>query len=360
AGRADPGSAGRAAGAVRTQRLPAGLPLGHQCLRPVGCRTRQAHRRRPAIATGRTGRTRRPHHPRPRRRNPRALDVVSWPRESAAKPFSGNPVPGQGPGDVFADEFAGMVAAGGEGGDDPGGAGGIAEGDGDVAQPAFIAGATDGRTFGALQELFLAPGEQLDQAGPVQAVADAEVGFRIAHRELVPGADQLAVVAAEDAVADQGPQFLGDAAAQFDGQVADAAAGVDAVGRHDRPGRADVDAAAAGAAMGAGRFVHRQRQVGEQLAEEEPAAAAAVDQATVLADPAQAGIAGQGAFQYRSRIHEHAVAEVADLRGDAVGQLLQALAQQLVVVAAQGVAGDVGAFTVGKGGPGPGVVAGAV
>ena len=80
----------------------------------------------------------------------------------------------------------------------------------------------------------------------------------------------------------------------------------------------------------------------------------------MLADPAQARAARQRAFQHRRRVHEHAVTERADLRGDAVGQSLQAVAHQLVVVAAQRVAGHVGALPVGEGGPGLVLVAPAV
>jgi hypothetical protein len=43
--------------------------------------------------------------------------------------------------------------------------------------------------------------------------------------------------------------------------------------------------------MCARRFVQRQRQIGVDLAEEKPASGITIDQAGVLADPAQAGIA---------------------------------------------------------------------
>ena len=56
------------------------------------------------------------------------------------------------------------------------------------------------------------PAEQLGQLPPGQALALVEVRQGAAPRELVPGADQLAVVAAVDAVAHQRPQFLGNRA----------------------------------------------------------------------------------------------------------------------------------------------------
>jgi hypothetical protein len=73
-----------------------------------------------------------------------------------------------------------------------------------------MADAADRAAFGAAQKLFFAPAEQFDQGGAGQPFARVEVGQRAALRELVPGADQLAVVAAVDAVADQRAQVFGD------------------------------------------------------------------------------------------------------------------------------------------------------
>lgn len=51
-------------------------------------------------------------------------------------------------------------------------------------------------------------------------------------------------------------------------------------------------------------WVDRQRQVDEQLAEEEVAAGLAVEYQGVLADPAEAGLFGYGLFQYRRAVDE--------------------------------------------------------
>src|SRR5690606_1927953 len=106
--------------------------------------------------------------------------------------------------------------------------------DRDVAQPARMAAAADRRAFRALQEFLLAPGEQLVQRRFVEPVAGAEVRLVAAPGELVPGAHQLTVVAAEDAVADQRAQFLVDAALVLDGEVGDAAPRVKPVRGGDR------------------------------------------------------------------------------------------------------------------------------
>ena len=95
-------------------------------------------------------------------------------------------------------------------------------------------------------------------------------------------------------------------------------------------------------------FVHRQRQVDEQLAEEEPAAGLAVEQQGVLADPAESRLLGQRLFQHRRAVDKGAMAERTDHRLNALGQLLQTLAHQLVVVAAQRIARHVGLFGIGQ------------
>lgn len=64
----------------------------------------------------------------------------------------------------------------------------------------------------------------------------------------VPWAYFLADVASEEAVAEEGGEFGVLVAAEFDGLVGDAAAGVDDAWGDDGAGRAGVDAAGAGAA----------------------------------------------------------------------------------------------------------------
>jgi hypothetical protein len=157
------------------------------------------------------------------------------------------------------------------------------------------------RALGAAQEFVFLPREQLDQRGPVEVVADAEIRLVAAHRELVPRAHQLAVVAAEDAVADQRAQGFVDAAFVFDGEVADAATRVQAVRRDDRLGRADLDAARAAAAVRGRRRIDRQRQVDEEFAEEEPAAAVRCRSGRCACRSSQARIARQRAFPAPAR-----------------------------------------------------------
>ena len=86
-------------------------------------------------------------------------------------------------------------------------------------------------------------------------------------RELVPGADGEAIVAAIDAVADRFAEFARDRPLVLDGQIRDAAPRIELVGRGEGRGRADVQAGVAGAAMidigrhrAAGRMRRRSRR----------------------------------------------------------------------------------------------------
>src|SRR4030095_14789917 len=93
--------------------------------------------------------------------------------------------------------------------------------------------------------LRFAPGEELDELRRVQAVAGTEVRLGRGARELVPGTDKLAVVAAEHAVANRGAQRLGDRAMVLDREIGDAATRVELVRRRDRARRAGWQAGAA-------------------------------------------------------------------------------------------------------------------
>lgn len=84
---------------------------------------------------------------------------------------------------------------------------GIAQGHGQVAQPAHVADAAYGAAFGTLQKGGFIPLPQFQQPGAAQAVALIKIGQAAATRKFVPGADQLAIVAAVDAVAQQRAQL---------------------------------------------------------------------------------------------------------------------------------------------------------
>src|SRR6185295_16215271 len=137
--------------------------------------------------------------------------------------------------------------------------------DGEVAQPPLVADPPYRAAAQPLVEFLLAPRKELDEARVVEPVPDREVRLGARLRELVPRADELAVVAAVDPVPHQRAQVLRDRALVLDGEVRDAASRVELIGTDDGAGRADVHAFRARAAVLALSFVDRQRQVGVDL-----------------------------------------------------------------------------------------------
>src|SRR5207248_2613944 len=193
----------------------------------------------------------------------------------------------------------------------------ITERHGEIARPALVADAVDGRATHALLELRLAPAEQLRQRCGIQAMAHLEIRVRGRARELVPRTHELAVVAAVDAIADRPAQLDRNGAVVLDGEIGDAAPRIQPPGGDDRTGGAGRDARLAAAAVGAGALIDGQRQVRQDLAEKEPRAPLARDEVGVLADPAEPGIPGERLLEHRRGVDAHPVTE----RSDALLQL---------------------------------------
>ncbi len=235
-----------------------------------------------------------------------------------------------------------IVAAGLERGDDRRVVVSVAQTHGQVAQPARVADAPDRAAGHAGGELGRRPGEQRHQRGIVQAVAHRKIRLRARLGIAVPRADKLAVVTAVDAVADQRTQRFGNAALEFDGEVGNAAARIELVGRDDGAGRAGVQTGVAATAVLARRRSHWQRQVGVDLTEKEERAGVPGQQQRVLAAPAQARLGGERHLQHRGAVGKHPIAETAHGGSHALGQALQLAAQDAVIVTAERVARDVG------------------
>ena len=205
-----------------------------------------------------------------------------------------------------------------------------------------MADAADRTALGVAQKLSLAPAPQRCQLLTGEAGPFVKVRQGIALGVLVPGADQLAVVAAVNAVAYERPQFQRYRSGVFDGEVRNTAPRVQPVRRHDGLRRADRDAGAAAAAMPGHGLRGGQRQVDINLAQKKHGAGFAAEQQRVLAAPAQAAAGGQFGLEHGRRVGEGAVAKGAHVLGDAFAQLLQARAQHLVIVAAAGIHRDHG------------------
>ena len=187
-------------------------------------------------------------------------------------------------------------------------------------------------TLGMVQKLRFAPAKQRHQLGTGQAATRVEVGQAAAPGKFVPRANQLAVVAAIDAVADQGAQFQRDRTWVFNGEVRNATARIEPVGRNNGLGWADVDAGRTAAAMRVHGTAGRQHQVEVDLAQEKQGAGFAVQHQRVFAAPPQATAHGQLGLEHRGRVGKHAVAQASHCALDTQAQGLQPLAQHFVVV----------------------------
>ena len=201
-----------------------------------------------------------------------------------------------------------------------------------IPQPAFMADAANWAAFGDAQKFFFGPVEQGHQLLAGQAGALVKVGQGAALGEFVPGADELAVVAAVDAVADQRAQFQRNWPGVLDRQVRNAAPRVKPVRRDDGLRGAHVDAGAATAAVRRDGIAGGEGQVDVNLTQKKHGTGFTVEQQRVLAAPALPAARGQFGFEHRGRIGEDAVAELLDLRGYFFTQRLQPAAHDLVVV----------------------------
>ena len=209
---------------------------------------------------------------------------------------------------------------------------GIARRQGQVAQPTGMADAADRAALGAAQKLGFVPGQQLSHRRAGQAGSGIKVGQGAALGVFVPGADQLAFVAAVDPVADQGAQFFRDRARVLDGQVRNTTPRIQLLRPDDRCCGAQVDTGGALTAMGAQRFARRQGKVHKQFAQKKHRPGFALQHQGVFAAPAQAAAGGQFSLQHGRRIGEHAVAKRTDGLRDLRLEFLQPAAQHLVVV----------------------------
>ncbi len=115
----------------------------------------------------------------------------------------------------------------------------------------------NGRPLRDLQKMRFAPAKQRDQLRGVQRLTRAKILFVSELRKAVPRADQLAVIAAVDAVANQRPEFGRNRSLQLNRQVGDAASGINGIGLNNGPGRTDRHAGHALSAVLLDRFVDR-------------------------------------------------------------------------------------------------------
>lgn len=162
--------------------------------------------------------------------------------------------------------------------------------------------AFDGGVLEEDAECFIGEGEEVAQLGGEEGFVGVEDGFAGCLGEFVPGANFQADIAAVDAVADGAAEFFGDGAFVFDGEIGNAAAGIDAVRCDDRVGGTGNNATDAFATMIDGGRISREGESGEDFCEEEPCAKAAMDLNGAFAVPTETRGRGKVALKDGSGI----------------------------------------------------------
>ena len=125
----------------------------------------------------------------------------------------------------------------------------VPQGHRNIPQPTFMPNPPNRAALQAFVEIGFGPGEQLDEGCGIEAVSRLKIRDRRALGKFVPRADELAVVAAVNAVAHRPAKFHRDRGFEFDGEIADAFARIESVRAGDGLGGADVDAGCARPAM---------------------------------------------------------------------------------------------------------------
>jgi len=133
----------------------------------------------------------------------------------------------------------------------------------------------------------------------------------------------------------------------LDGEIGDAARGIEPIGRGKGCGRADIEAAPALAAAIVVRRGGRQLECQIDLAEEKPGAEIARDEVGVLALPAEPGGCGERLFHHRRGVDEH-LELTRPARVDPARELLQALLDEIVIIAIPRIDRDGAALALGE------------
>src|SRR5262249_17196894 len=129
------------------------------------------------------------------------------------------------------------------------------------------------------------------------------------RRHRVPGTHLLAHVAAVDVRPDRGLVLARDVAAKLNRQIRDAARRIEDAGRDDGARRTRVQTTGARSALVERWRIDRQRQAAEDRAEKYPRSERRVDDARILADPADAGMLGVDALLDRPGVDVRARVE---------------------------------------------------
>src|ERR1019366_2825580 len=179
----------------------------------------------------------------------------------------------------------------------------VSERDGDISPQVIETRALHRRTAEDFAKLFQAQGRQPLQIGIHQPRPRLKLR-RLRHRGFtVPRANILANVAAEHLPAHAGTQLFGNRAAFLDGEIRDAPGRVELIRSRESVGRTGVEAARARAAAVGRRQIGRQLQRRQHDAEEEPRPQPLIQDAGVLANPADPSVLSKDPLDDRTGVH---------------------------------------------------------
>ena len=182
--------------------------------------------------------------------------------------------------------------------------GAVRDSHGEVSTQARDAGPRHGRPARETRQLVVAHRPQVPHERAVQRRPRLPGGIVAPGGRLVPRADVLADVAAEDAGADRGPERVRNLTPQLDREIGQAPPRVEHVRFDDGAGRTCLDAERAGSAAVEDGFVGCERQAAGDDGEEEPGTEIGVDQAAVLPDPPEARALGVRPLVNRPGVHD--------------------------------------------------------
>ena len=120
--------------------------------------------------------------------------------------------------------------------------------------------------------------------------------------EPVPGTGRKAIITSEDSVPDRFSKLNWNGTFQFDGEIGNAASGVELEGRGERVGGTGGEAARAGTAAVFLGLVRLQIQGGEDFPQKQPVAESAADEVGVFADKPDACPFCKLALEHRSGV----------------------------------------------------------
>src|SRR5688572_15203246 len=142
----------------------------------------------------------------------------------------------------------------------------IAQGNGYISEEAAAFSSENGGAGKAVAKPGVVQTEQLDEGGMSQFIAPLAPHEVSLPGKMIPGTRFQAIVTAKDAVTEGGTKFERDGAARLDGEIGEAAPGIELERSADSAGRAGVEAAFASSAAIFFRGIRSQGEGGDDFA----------------------------------------------------------------------------------------------